>query len=142
MRLITPAFSSARNGRLTELCSKSVVITWSPGWITPLMARFSPSVQFIVRIQALGSLAAEELIQAMPALVEHSLDSRSHAVTRTPWIGQAGPGESIQRLIHRLWLGETRGGVVEVECMVWSRGPLRGIHSLRLEGLQITDRRS
>ena len=28
---MTPVFSSARRGRLTELCSRSVVTTWSPG---------------------------------------------------------------------------------------------------------------
>ena len=53
--VITPAFSSATKGLLTELCSRSVVITWSPGWSTPLIARFRASVQLSVKIQRSGA---------------------------------------------------------------------------------------
>ncbi len=126
--VMTPAFSSARSGRLTELCSRSVVTTWSPGRSSPLMARFSPSVQFMREDPALGRLAAEELVEAMTRVVEHSLRGDGHAVPRPPGVGQARAGEAVERLVDRLGLGKTGGGVVEVDhgrCPDWKTSRLQ-----------------
>src|SRR5260370_21747495 len=65
--------------------------------------------------ESLRPVAVKELIEQMPAVVERALGRQSHLVPRPSRIGEIIPRKAIERLIDRLRLGETRGGVVEVD---------------------------
>ena len=49
-----PTLLLMRNGRLTLLCSRSLVMTWSPSASTPLKAMLSASVQLSVKMNRSG----------------------------------------------------------------------------------------
>jgi len=51
----TPCLSNARKGRMTELCSTELVMTWSPGRRMPASARLSASVALEPKTMRSGS---------------------------------------------------------------------------------------
>ena len=65
--------------------------------------------------EALRILAVKELVEPMPAVIEHALGGQGHLVPGPPRIGQVLAGKVVQGLVDRLGLGETRGCVVEVD---------------------------
>ena len=107
---MTPAFSSASSGRLIELCSRSVVTTWSPG----LDDAFDREVQPVGAIERedppLGAFAAKELVERVPGGVERLLGLHRHPVPGPAGIGQAGAGEPVERLIDHFGLGKASSG--------------------------------
>ena len=77
-----------------ELCSRSVVMTWSPASSDPLIAMFRASVQLSVKTQPLGPLAVEELVEPVPAVVEGPLGRQGHPVPGPARVGQVRCGRS------------------------------------------------
>ena len=65
--------------------------------------------------EALRLLAMKELVEPMPAIVEGAFGGQGHLVPGPARIGEVVAGEVVQGLVDRLGLGETRGGVVEVD---------------------------
>ena len=57
----------------------------------------------------------KKLVEPMPAIIEHPLGGQGHLVSRPARIGQVLPGKAIHGLVDRLGLGETRGGVIEID---------------------------
>ena len=115
--VMRPASSIARSGRLTLLCSRSVVMTWSPVCSTPLNAMLRASVQLSVKTNRSGLLAVEEAVEPVPAVVEGVLGGQGHLVPGPAGVGELRPGEAVEGLVDGLRLGETGGGVVEVVVM-------------------------
>ena len=95
---ITPSFSSRRNGRLTELCSRSEVMTWSPGRTVPLIAMFRASVQFRVKTQRSGASPLKNRFRASRA--SSSVRSASIAI-RCP--DRPGLASDVRAKRSRVW---------------------------------------
>src|SRR5262249_24019472 len=65
--------------------------------------------------EAVGRRAAEELVEAVPRVVEDALGGQGHLVAGAAGGGQRRAGEAGQGLVNRLRLGKAGGGVVEVD---------------------------
>ena len=65
--------------------------------------------------EALRAFAVEELVEPVAAVVEGALGGEGHLVPGPAGVGEVVPGEAVERLVDGLGLGETGGGVVEVD---------------------------
>ena len=72
-------------------------------------------MQLSVKTKRSGPFAVEELVEQMPAVVEGALGGEGHLVPGPAGVGQRLPGEAVQGLVDGFGLGETGGGVVEVD---------------------------
>ncbi len=64
--------------------------------------------------EALGSFAVEELVEQMAGIVEGAFGSQCHLVPGSTRVGEVLAGEAVESLIDGFGLGETGGGVIEV----------------------------
>src|SRR5262249_43729772 len=60
-------------------------------------------------------LAAEELVEQVPAVVQGVLGGQGHLVAGPAGVGEALACEGVEGLVDGLGLGEAGGGVVEVD---------------------------
>src|SRR5262249_14369571 len=81
--------------------------------------------------EALGLLAAEELVEQVAAVVQGALGGQRHLVACAAGVGQRLARELIQRAVDGLGLGEAGGGVGEVGHRVTRGGRRRWSESGR-----------
>ena len=80
----------------------------------PLERQVQPIGAVVSEDPALGRSPTKELIEPMSRVIEHLFGRQSHAMPRTPRVGQTRSRESIHCLIDRFRFGKAGGGVVEI----------------------------
>ena len=116
-------------GRITELCSRLVVTTWSPSASSPKMIRLRASVALYPKHSRSGHSRSppKNFVSRLRSSVEQlpSLDREIEAAASRIHAGLAI--ELQHEFINVFWLGPDRRGIVEIDEMV--------VHALRPEGM-------